>query len=195
MRGCRNSLYSEEGVVQGDPLSMFVNATATLPLIEQLKDENKYTQIWYADDSSAIGNIDNIHGWIEKLLRIGPYYGYFPEPTKSSLVVKESMMTQAKSSFDELGINVVTSHRFLGGVIGDLIGKGDTKVSDWCRYVKLLSDMASDQPQASYVALTKSLQLEWSFLQHFTPHCSHLFKSLEDSLFTCFIPSLLQSHP
>lgn len=136
---------------------MFIYATATLPLIEQLEDEEKYTQIWYADDSSAIGNIDNIHGWIEKLLRIGPYYGYFPEPTKSSLIVKESMMTQAKSSFDELGINVVTSHRFLGGVIGDLTGKDkfvDTKVSDWCRYVKLLSDMASDQPQASYVALT-----------------------------------------
>ena len=78
MRGCRNSLYSEEGAVQGDPLSMFVNATATLPLIEQLKDENKYTQIWYADDSSAIGNIDNIHGWIEKLNKDRSLLWIFP---------------------------------------------------------------------------------------------------------------------
>ena len=37
LRGTDNFLFSREGVTQGDPLSIFLYAVGTLPLIHQLK--------------------------------------------------------------------------------------------------------------------------------------------------------------
>ena len=45
-------LYSK-GITQGDPLSMFVYAVATLPLIECIGHPNAGRDVWYADDASA----------------------------------------------------------------------------------------------------------------------------------------------
>ena len=90
-------LHSQEGVVQGDPLSMYAYAVATVPLIRELENRPNYIHAWYADDYTAIGNISDIRGWFEHLVKIGPCYGYFPEPNKSCLVVKEPMIPQALS--------------------------------------------------------------------------------------------------
>ena len=51
IKGHDVGLYSSEGVIQGDPLSMFLYALATLPLINQLQSDPSITQLWYADDS------------------------------------------------------------------------------------------------------------------------------------------------
>ena len=51
-------LYSEEGVTQGDPLSMFVYAVA---LIQTISDTSKWTQMWYADDASAGGLLTDLY--------------------------------------------------------------------------------------------------------------------------------------
>ena len=39
-----------ESVTQGDPLSMFVYAISTLPLIQSLKRSCSCVQVWYADE-------------------------------------------------------------------------------------------------------------------------------------------------
>ena len=49
------TLISEKGITQGDPVAMLMYALATLSLINQLTDE--VTQIWYADDAGACGSI------------------------------------------------------------------------------------------------------------------------------------------
>ena len=67
----------------------------------------------------------------------------------------------------------------------------ESKVNDWSRYVELLSSLATDQPQAAYIGLTRSLQSEWLFLQRVTPNCGNLFNTIENVLSTLFIPSLL----
>ena len=54
LRGCDEFLYSCEGTIQGDPLSMFLYAVATMPLILKLNNSPNWTQLWYADDSAAI---------------------------------------------------------------------------------------------------------------------------------------------
>ena len=46
-------LYSKEGVTQGDPLSMFAYAVATLRLIKRIGRPNEGRDVWYADDASA----------------------------------------------------------------------------------------------------------------------------------------------
>jgi hypothetical protein len=166
MKNCNTVLFSQEGIVQGDPMSMFIYAIATLPLIRELEDNSSYTQIWYADDSSAAGHLQNIYLWFKKLLRIGPYYGYIPEPRKCCLVTHHSSTSQAQSLFNDLGVTISSSGRFLGGVIGEISGVSDfisLKVSEWSDHVTLLSNIAINQPQAAYVALTKSLQQEWLF--------------------------------
>lgn len=48
------TLYSQEGATQGDPLAMAMYAPAISPLINELKDADLDTkQVWYADDASA----------------------------------------------------------------------------------------------------------------------------------------------
>ena len=38
MKNCNTMLYSQGGIVQGDPMSMFIYAIATIPLIRELED-------------------------------------------------------------------------------------------------------------------------------------------------------------
>ncbi len=76
------------------------------------------TQLWYADDSSASGDIPSDHH-SSLGLEIGLKYGYFPEPSKSHLIVTESLVECAKTIFKDTSVNVVTSHRFLGSIVGD----------------------------------------------------------------------------
>ena len=41
VRGTSDCLYSKKGVTQGDPLSMFMYAIGTLPLIRSLHDSSR----------------------------------------------------------------------------------------------------------------------------------------------------------
>ena len=194
VRGSTITIFSREGVVQGDPLSMFAYSVATMPLIQELNCPSLWRQIWFADDSSVIGDVSVLRSWLDKLLSIGPKFGYFPEPSKSYLIVKEPSLSSVAHHFSSSGIHIVSSGRYLGGVIGDVTGIEsfvESKVNDWSRYVELLSSLATDQPQAAYIGLTRSLQSEWLFLQRVTPNCGNLFNTIENVLSTLFIPSLL----
>ena len=175
---------------------MFSYAIATLPLINELEDHPNITQLWYADDSTALGSIISLLTWFENLLNVGPRYGYSPEPSKSFLIVSESLVNEATNLFNNYGVNVVTGHRFLGGFIGDERGTTSyvkSKVQEWSHHIELLSTIAKTQPQAAFITLTKSLQHEWTFIQRvIRDNGSSLpFQALEDLLGSTFIPSLL----
>ena len=86
----------------------------------------------------------------------------------------------AKEKFKDLKLNIVTGYRFLGGFIGneDDVNKWlNQKVDVWVKSVEKLASVAQHEPQAAYVAFTKSLQCEWTFIQrvkaesrfHFSP--------------------------
>ena len=99
MRGLDEMLFSQEGVTQGDPLSMQMYAMAVLPLIHSQKVAHpEVTQNWYADDASAVGDLDHLKDWLASLVQNGPSVGYFPEPHKSYLIVAPSFVDQAKLS-------------------------------------------------------------------------------------------------
>mmetsp|Transcript_9557 Transcript_9557/g.12507 ORF Transcript_9557/g.12507 Transcript_9557/m.12507 type:complete len:221 (-) Transcript_9557:779-1441(-) len=87
--GSDEVLLSQEGTTQGDPLAMLMYGLGVYPLIMKLKDLEKFIQIWYADDSSCGGRIKAVREWMEKLIKLGPKYGYFPEPSKCIVVMKE----------------------------------------------------------------------------------------------------------
>lgn len=189
IKGCDETLYSEEGIIQGDPLSMFLYAIATLPLIDQVQQDS-VTQLWYADDASALGSFSSLLQWFQCLQRAGPSFGYFPEPKKCYLIVKGPMVDSALSVFEGTGVNVVTSCCFLGGVVGDHPGKVSfvtKKVKDWTNAIQLLSSVAKKQPQAAFVGFTKSLQHEWTFLQRVVPDCGPLLSDIENSIRSHFV--------
>ena len=90
LRGSSTCLYSKERVTQGDPLPMFMYAIGTLPLIHSLNDPGRWTQLWYADDASTSGTLPELRNWFNQLCSsYGPSFGYYPEPTKSFVVINE----------------------------------------------------------------------------------------------------------
>ena len=58
----------------------------------------------------------NVMAHFRDLQLKGPARGYFPEPTKSILVVSEKNVPRANAYFRGMGIKVVTGSRYLGGL-------------------------------------------------------------------------------
>ena len=102
--GTTELLFSSEGTTQGDPLAMSFYGVSLMPLIESLKDRPKYLQTWYADDSGALGALENLVEWLSSLTENGPKYGYYPEPSKNYLFVQPNFVEKAHQLFDRFGI-------------------------------------------------------------------------------------------
>ena len=111
-------LLSREGVTQGDPLSMMFYSVATLPLVRALKEDGRWLQSWYADDSVCAGSLDDMRCWLDHLLELGPSYGYFPESHKSYLVVAPNATHLASDALQDWGYQLFPVTPFWG-VIGD----------------------------------------------------------------------------
>jgi len=134
-----------------------------------------------------------IHQWFDLLLRIGPSFGYFPNPYKSSIVVDSTSKCAVEHLFGPLGVKVVCDHRFLGGFLGGATARDAfvlDKVHQWISDIQHLSRMAVPQPQAAYTALSKSLQHEWIFLQRVIPEFRTLLVDLERTLLSSFLPAV-----
>ena len=155
-------MLSKEGTTQGDPLAMAMYAIGTQPLIHRLNGIGK--QVWYADDSAAGSSVDNLKIWWDLLEEIGPLYGYFPNGSKTHLLVKPDAVERARVLFKGTGINISTEgKRYLGGVIGgtpflkQFVGR---KVQEWANE---LSTFAKTQPHAAYAAFTHGLSSKWTY--------------------------------
>ena len=181
-----------KGVMQGDPLSMLIYASSTLPLIKSLYNPSTLVQNWYADDSSCAAKLPHLLKWFQRLCELGPKYGYYPEPKKTILIVDPTFKDEANVIFQPFGISVVSDHRFLGGFIG---GSDSTrqfvqsKVTEWISCIMELSKAAEKYPQAAFSVLSKSLQFEWTYLQRVVSDCSAAFAPVWDALNTFFLAS------
>jgi hypothetical protein len=220
IKGSSSTLLSKEGVTQGVPSAMKLYAIGLLPLTLKLKDSSdfvkgqwdifksneeflqtneeemvpKWTQSWYADDSSCINYLKFVLFWMKLLMQEGPKYGYYPEPDKSYLVVAPAFIEEAKQLFSPYGVVVVEGHRVLGGFVGSKLAGDEwaaNKIQTWDKSLKILAHVATTQPQAAYVAVSKSLQNEWGYLQRVFPDCQELFSPLRKTLMEDFIPSLV----
>ncbi len=67
---------------------MAMYAIAILPLIHQLQSVGT-KQVWFADDATAGGRVHQLHEWWSKLRDLGPFFGYFANPAKTWLIVKD----------------------------------------------------------------------------------------------------------
>ena len=70
-----------------------------------------------------LGGFGEIERFFNLLLTKGPARGYFPESTKSIIIVKPAMVERAKVRFNHLGIEVVTGTRYLGSFFRSTAGE------------------------------------------------------------------------
>ena len=155
-------ILSQEGTTHGDPLGMY--GLATIPLIQRL--DRLCKQIWYAEDSAAIGAVEQLYASWSKLASEGPAFKFFPNSSKTWLVTKESHLDQPFHKFAGSGVNVTTSGRpYLGAVICSLEYIKVyvcSKVKAWSSSINILSDIAKSHPQAAFSALTHCLLSKWT---------------------------------
>ena len=156
------TLLSQEGTTQGDPLAMVMYAIAITPLIHRLKDD-RIKQVWFADDATAGGSLTHLKAWWDHIVQVGPEYGYFPNATKIWLIVKEELVDEAKALFQGSGVAItIKGKRHLGASIGTrtfVESYVQEKVSGWIHEVERLSSIALTQPHAAYAAFTHGLGL------------------------------------
>ena len=153
-------IKSSEGTTQGDPIAMSVYAIAIIPLILMIVDIMKERpnstakMAAYADDLIAVGNIDDLKFLWNQLCRLGPKFGYYPEASKSWLIVKDKYLEKAKSVFKNSDIQIAThGKRHLGAAIGKDSYKDkymNENVDTWLAELNLLSKIAKTGPQAAY---------------------------------------------
>jgi hypothetical protein len=156
-------ISSQEGTTQGDPLSMPLYALAITPLIQKLKEHVPVQQAWYADDAQGAGKLFALRRWWNFLVENGPGYGYYPNSTKTILVVKSDYIEEAKRIFDNTGVIIREGTRDLGAAIGDAsftVTYIEEKVEKWCETIRTLSQLAISSPQAAYSVFTHALKYE-----------------------------------
>jgi hypothetical protein len=165
-----------------------------LPLIRRLKEEFPHMkQPWYADDAGAGADFADIFAFFERLKEIGPLYGYYPEASKSILVVRPQNLEAAKEHFASQQFRITTGERYLGGYIGareDQDAWIEGKATSWTAAVKELAKVAVRFPQSAYAGLQKSLQQEWQFLQRVVPEIGDKFAGVERAISDDFLPAL-----
>ena len=188
-----DTLLSQEGTTQGDPLAMAMYAIAITPLIRSLEDEET-KQVWFADDATAGGGLTGLRRWWDRIARKGPAYGYFPNPSKTCLVVKEESAKMAKEVFQGTGISITEEgKRHLGAALGTqgfVESYVQQKVSEWVKAIEHLSTIAETQPHAAYAAFTHGLMSKWTYISRTITNIDHLFTPLEEVIRKKFLTSL-----
>ena len=141
-----STLLSEEGTTQGDPIAMPMYALGTVPLIDHLSGIG--TQIWYTDDAiyCVWTLLSEVRLWWDCLVHAGPDFGYFPNPSKTCVVVKGQFYDDAITTFQGSGVSVTAEgKRHLGAALGSssfVDSFVEAKVSTWVQELQLLSDIS-----------------------------------------------------
>ena len=179
------SFPEKPGTTQGDPLAMAMYAIVITPLIHRLEDRvNK--QVWFADDATAGGNLDRLKTWWDRISEIGPDYGYYPNSSKTWLIVKDSNLEEAKTLFQGTGVSITAEgKRHLGAAIGTnsfVESYVKRKVSVWVHEVEHLSSIAVTQPHAAYAAFTHGQTSKWTYLSRTIPDIGDLLKPVENAI-------------
>jgi hypothetical protein len=106
-----------------------------------------------------------------EMLQKGAKRGYFPEPSKLSLLCRSTTRLQPRLPSKILASLLsrgLLPGRLLIGLAEDQPDWVKSKMSDWAAAIHELSLVATHYPQWAYAGLQKSLQQEWQFLQRVT---------------------------
>ena len=134
----------------------------------QIPDFNKP---WYAGDTRALGAFVRIETYFNSLTHQDPGCGYYPEPSKSVLIVHPDNIKARKVFGTRHGFIVCTGAHCLGGYIGDDESKSDCLrecTMMWDKNIGTIRKTVGKYPQESYATMVCAIQSESISLQHVT---------------------------
>ena len=152
-----NEIRSCEGTTQGDPIAMAVYAITIIPMILMIVDitskiDDSPKTATYTDVTAA-GKIIQLKNWWKTLCILGPKFGYYPEPSKSWLIVKEKAKQRSFVVFKDTAIKITTEgQHHLGAVIGSSKYK--------CEYVQNKIDELINKMKVLSLLLYNSIQTQ-----------------------------------
>ena len=174
---------------------MAMYALAIRPLIDKLRDaEPSARQVWFADDATAAGRLATLHQWWQLVTMIGPDYGYYPNASKTHLVVKPELVNEAKRMFKNTDVQISTNgQRHLGAAIGThefIETYAAQKIAKWVNEIESLTAIARTHPHAAYTAFVHGAIGRWLYLMRTIEISSSIFQPLEDVIHHQFIPAI-----
>ena len=196
--GTGMELKSVEGTTQGAPESMPIYAIGIMPLLSTSLNyavDDTLKCAAFADDLIGAGSLKTLRDWWELIVSNGKFLGYFANPGKSWLIVKEQYLVEAEHIFAGAGINVTSEGRkHLGASIGSEAFKTafvTKKVQKWVEEVNKLAEVALTEPHVAYAAYTHGLQHKFTYLMRTIPDIRDLLKPLDDAITNQLIKNLL----
>ena len=190
-----NFIWSSEGKTQGVNAASSFYSIGTHPVMTHLDIVCTCLQIWFADDAGAGGRLKELRKWWDELNNVGPSYGYFPKSSKCWLIVKPSVLEEAKRLFEGCGVNItVEGHGYIGTPIGTeqfVKQEIEAKVKSWIDELRKLTELAKSEPQLAYSAYVFGLCKRWIYVMRTTPDISESFFPLEAVIKTEFLPVII----
>jgi len=194
-------IKSSEGTTQGDPHAMPVYAVGITPLLPVHANVslNKNTkQIAFADDLLGAGKLISLREYWNRLFADGPRLGYYPNASKTWLVVKPEVYELAKEIFADTTINVTCEGRkYLGGFIGTNQARDvytNDLVSNWSLQLENLCKIAKSEPQAAFNGFCKGFRHKLTYHMRVLPNLHEQLKTLDEILNNSFIPAITGGH-
>lgn len=124
----------------------------------------------------------------------GPDFGYYPNPEKTTLVVKPEHIHLATALFEDTGIRITTEGC---NILGAAIGKSNyvqeyviNKVEVWKEEIEALAKIAEIYPHAAYAAFIHSIKGKWQFIMRTVENIDKLFEPIEEIIVEKLIPAL-----
>ena len=197
-------LESNKGTTQVDPVSMAIYGIGVTLLINMLVDivvnstESQDRALVYADDFSAAAKLEGPRKWCDTLTIIRPKFGYYPEPTKTWLLVKLYASQRTNKIFSGTKIKITNEgHKYLGETVSteefkDTYTEG--KVMEWINQLEVLSKIAAVEPEAAYFAFVGGFKHKITCTIRTIPDIGKHLEKLDQAVDTKFIPTLTDGH-
>ena len=148
----------------------------------------------YADDVTAARKIIQLKNWWRTLCMLRYKFGYYPDASKSWLIVREKAKQGAFTVFKDTAIKITTKgQRHLGAVIGSSKYKREyvqNKFDELINQIKLLSMIAKTEPQAAYACFITAFKHKPSYIMRTIPDISNQLNQFDEAITSEFIPAI-----
>ena len=120
---------------------MAFSGLGTHPILMHLKQEiPAIFQVWYADDTTGAGQLQELKKWWDVIKDEGTKFGYHVKPSKSWLILKSSEKLEECRQLFGTSINMtVEGKRHLGAALGSNNFKEEyinEKIQKWVANIK-----------------------------------------------------------
>ena len=161
-------ITSAEGATQGDPLDMSAYGFGITPLFQLIRNDIK--QAVFADDLSGAHKLHTLRKWWDNIETYGPSLGYYPNASKSWLLVKPHLLSEAERVVHGTEINITMEGRkHFGGFVGTRETEeqyASKNINDLAKQIVTLYEIAKSEPHAYAYAFVKGFQHKLNYHIH-----------------------------